>query len=220
MRTESAHTTGPAAIPPTFAGEDADPAALLIVDVQKDFCAGGALAVPQGDSILPAVNRYLEAATRAGLVVYASRDWHPSDSRHFTQRGGIWPPHCVQGSSGAEFHPEVKLPASSVIISKGIDPGADGYSAFDGQAPDGRRFLDDLRQRGVGHLYVGGLATDYCVKYTVLDALAAGLMVTVLADAIAGVSPVGSAVALEQMEKRGATVRTNVAFLDRIARPE
>jgi len=115
----------------------------------------------------------------------------------------------VQNSVGAQFHPRLKLPLGTVVISKGTDPTADGYSAFEGRTPDGARFLDDLRQHGVGHLYVAGLATDYCVKQSVLDALAAGLCATLLEDATAGVDPQDSAEAVKQMRMRGAVARSN-----------
>lgn len=186
-----------------------DPAALLVVDVQRDFCAGGTLAVPDGDRIVPVINGYLEQAERAGLPVYASRDWHPAETTHFKQAGGRWPAHCVQGTLGAEFHAELRLPSGTVVISKGTDPAADGYSAFEGLSTDGRRLLDDLRQRGIDHLYVVGLATDFCVKQSVLDALAAGLRVTVLEDAIAGSDTRETAEAMTHMRKRGAVVRSN-----------
>ena len=115
---------------------------------------------------------------RDGLL--ASRDWHPQVTRHFEPYGGPWPPHCVQHTDGATFHEDLQLPRSAVVISKGQDPNSSGYSALEGCIPEGSPFLSDLRARQIDHLYVGGLATDYCVKHSVLDALAFGFEVTVL----------------------------------------
>jgi nicotinamidase/pyrazinamidase len=140
--------------------------ALLLVDVQNDFCPGGALAVPQGDRVVPALNSYIAHADAQGWPVYVSRDWHPPVTRHFKELGGPWPPHCVQNSSGARFHEGLKLPPDSIVITKGEDPEDHGYSAFEGRTPAGKTFLADLREKGVNHLYVGGLATDYCVKHS------------------------------------------------------
>lgn len=183
--------------------------ALLIVDVQKDFCLGGALAVPNGDRVVEPLNRYIAGAAARGWPIYASRDWHPPITSHFQPHGGQWPPHCVQDSEGARFHDALRLPSSAVIVSKGQFPDRHGYSALEGVTPDGRTLLDDLRARGVTHLYVGGLATDYCVRQSVLDARKAGLSVTVLADAIAGVdvTPGDSARAIAEMTEAGAEIR-------------
>ncbi len=182
--------------------------ALLIVDVQKDFCPGGALAAPDGDRVVPPLNRHIDEAVAHGWPVYASRDWHPPVTRHFRQYGGEWPVHCVERTEGAAFHPGLRLPASAIIVSKGQRADKPGYSAFEGSTPDGRALVDDLRERRIDHLYVGGIATDYCVKHSVLDARRAGLDVTVLTDAIAGVdvTPGDSARALEQMRAAGAQV--------------
>jgi nicotinamidase/pyrazinamidase len=180
--------------------------ALLIVDVQKDFCRGGALEVPNGDSVVAPLNRYAAEAVARGWPVYASRDWHPRVTSHFQQYGGEWPPHCVQGTEGAAFHDDLRLPESAIVITTGEGPDEPGYSALEGHNPNGTNFLDDLKARGIDHLYVGGLATDYCVKHSVLDARRAGLEVTVLTDAIAGVEVnVGdSARALKEMRAAGA----------------
>jgi nicotinamidase/pyrazinamidase len=183
--------------------------ALLVVDVQKDFCPGGALAVPGGDRVVPALNRHMAEAAARGWPVYASRDWHPRVTRHFTEYGGEWPPHCVQDTEGATFHTELRLPSSAIVISKGQTPDTPGYSALEGSTPEGTTLLADLQERQIGHLYVGGLATDYCVKHSVLDARRAGIDVTVLADAIAGVDLKAgdSARALEEMRIAGAKVK-------------
>jgi nicotinamidase/pyrazinamidase len=182
--------------------------ALVIVDVQNDFCPGGALAVPDGDKVVPVLNRYAALFERMGLPVYASRDWHPAVSRHFKGYGGQWPPHCVQGTRGAEFHPDMALPEGTEIVSKGMDPEEDAYSAFQAVNDHGTSFADSLRARGIEHLYVGGLATDYCVKATVRDAIEKGFEATVLMDAIRGVEvePGDSVRALEAMIRAGARV--------------
>jgi nicotinamidase/pyrazinamidase len=178
----------------------------VVVDVQRDFCPGGALPAPGGNRILPALNRYLGDARSRGLVVYATRDWHPLVTSHFKEYGGEWPAHCVQGSEGAKFHPRLDLSPDAIVIDKGEDPDRPGYSAFDGHTAEGKTFLDDLRDRSVEHLFVAGIATDYCVKQTVLDARQAGLQVTVLTDAVTGIDarPGDTARALTDMSNAGA----------------
>jgi nicotinamidase/pyrazinamidase len=182
--------------------------ALLVVDVQKDFCPGGALAVPAGDRVVPALNRHIAEADARGWPVYASRDWHPPVTRHFKPHGGEWPPHCVQNTEGAGFHRDLRLPDSAIIVSKGQAADSHGYSALEGYTPDGKTLLDELRERQIDHLYVGGLATDYCVKHSVLDARHAGLTVTVLGDSIAGVDvkPGDSSHAIAEMRAAGAEI--------------
>lgn len=157
--------------------------AVLLVDAQNDFFPGGALPVATGNEILAPVNALLAR----GLPVYASRDWHPPSSRHFRDRGGPWPPHCVQGTPGAALHAGLRLPDDARVYSKGTDPEDDaGYSAFEASR-DGRTLDEDLRAAGVSELIVAGLATDYCVQASVLDARARGYAVQVLRD---GVRPV------------------------------
>lgn len=157
--------------------------ALIVVDVQNDFCPGGALAVPNGDAVVPILNEYLSRAADAGIPIFASRDWHPDHTRHFAAEGGPWPPHCIQGTPGAEFHPALRLPPSAVVVSKGMSAEDQGYSALEAVLPDRQSLADALRARGVQHVYVGGLATDYCVRATVLDALNDGFTTFVLVDA-------------------------------------
>jgi nicotinamidase/pyrazinamidase len=183
-------------------------AALIVVDVQKDFCPGGALPAPGGNDIIEALNRHLGEARDREIPVYASRDWHPPVTNHFKQYGGEWPPHCVQDSAGARFHPDLKLPADAIVISKGDDPAKPGYSAFDGHTSSGKTLLRDLRERNVTTLYVAGIATDYCVKATALDALQAGIEVRVLKDAITGIDVRRGDVdrALGEMSEGGATL--------------
>src|SRR6185437_10018052 len=157
--------------------------ALIVVDIQNDFCPGGSLVVPDGDAVVPVLNEYLSRAADAGIPIFASRDWHPEHTRHFAAEGGPWPPHCIQGTPGAEFHPALHLPPSAVVVSKGMSDEDQGYSALEAVLPDGQALADALRARGVQYVYVGGLATDYCVRATVLDALNDGFTVDVLVDA-------------------------------------
>lgn len=184
--------------------------ALLLVDVQNDFCPGGALAVPGGDQIVPVLNEYIERFRIARLPIIASRDWHPSETSHFEAGGGPWPPHCVAGTPGADFHPDLRLPRDAIVVTKGTDPTDDGYSAFEATDPRGRPLARALAAAGIGRLYVGGLATDYCVRASVLDALAAGFDAVLLVDAVRGidVKPGDVARALEAMIDAGARTAT------------
>ena len=184
--------------------------ALIVVDVQVDFCPGGALPVPEGDEVVPVLNRYMEIFTGAGLPVYASRDWHPARTRHFRDYGGIWPPHCVQDTEGARFHPGLRLPEDVIILTKGDMPDEDSYSCFQARDPQGRPLKEALKAEGVIHIYVGGLATDYCVKATVMDGLKEGFRVTLLKDAIKGVdiNPGDSERAIDEMINAGAETIT------------
>jgi nicotinamidase/pyrazinamidase len=180
--------------------------ALLIVDVQNDFCPGGALAVPDGSRIIPVLNTVIERIGERGGQIYASRDWHPPDTMHFKMSGGPWPPHCVAGTPGAAFHPDLRLPESTVFVSKGQDRGDHGYSAFEGTTEDGHPLEDALRDKGVTDLVVGGLATDYCVRASVLDARRAGFGVRLVADAIAGLDRDDERLAIEEMQEAGAVL--------------
>jgi nicotinamidase/pyrazinamidase len=161
--------------------------ALLVIDVQNDFCPGGALPVPQGDKVVPVLNKYIHMFVKKQLSVFASRDWHPRKTAHFKRFGGSWPVHCVQGTKGANFHPRLKLPKEAVVLYKGMDPREDSYSVFQAQDTGGMSFLNLLKLFGVEELFIGGLATDYCVKASVLDALKNGFKVRLLTDAIRGV---------------------------------
>jgi nicotinamidase/pyrazinamidase len=180
-------------------------AALIVVDVQIDFCPGGSLAVPGGDAIIPVINRYIEIFRSQGLPIFATRDWHPPVTRHFREFGGLWPPHSVQGSIGALFHPGLKLPGDVIVVSKGMEPGSDDYSSFQATLDTGLPLQEYLRNAEVTKLYICGLATDYCVRDTCLDALGAGLAVTVLQDAVKGVDlNAGDSVrALEEIARMG-----------------
>lgn len=154
--------------------------ALVIVDVQNDFAPGGALAVPRGDEVLAPLNAHL--ASGAFDVVVATRDWHPPDHGSFRDRGGPWPVHCVAGTPGAQLVDGLAVQHVDRIVDKGTDPGTEGYSGF-----DGTDLADWLKARDVDELVVAGLATDYCVRATALEALQAGFDVTVDAAASRGI---------------------------------
>ena len=180
--------------------------ALLIVDVQNDFCPDGALGIAEGDSIIPVLNKYIKIFSAVKLPVFASRDWHPKKTAHFKEFGGPWPAHCVQDSPGARFHAVMRLPEGAIILSKGMDPEADNYSAFQAVDAKGNTFADLLKKYSIKELFVGGLATDYCVRWTTLDALKFGLRVNLLMDAIKGVNvrEKDSEAAVEEMVSLGA----------------
>ena len=175
--------------------------ALIIVDVQRDFCSGGALPVPEGERIIPVLNKYIEKFSKAGGLIVATRDWHPPNHISFKNYGGTWPPHCIQGTPGADFHPDLKLPKESKIVSKASQADKEAYSGFDGT--DLER---ELRDAGIRRVFVGGLATEYCVKSTVLDALNLGFETVLLLDAIKGVdvNPGDSERAIREMLESGA----------------
>ena len=175
--------------------------ALIAVDVQIDFLPGGQLAVPQGDAVVPAFKRYLAAFGARALPVFATRDWHPPNHCSFKAQGGIWPPHCVAATRGAEFAPGLALPAAAVVVSKAATAEADSYSGFGGTDLAAR-----LRAAGVKRLFIGGLATDYCVLNTVKDALAEGFDVLLLTDAIRAVdvNPGDGARAQAEVQQLGA----------------
>jgi nicotinamidase/pyrazinamidase len=175
--------------------------ALIVVDVQNDFLPKGALAVKEGDAIVPVLNRYLGEFERRGLPIFATRDWHPPDHCSFHERGGPWPPHCIAGTRGAEFAPDLALPAGARIISKATGSAADAYSAF-----DGTDLAEQLRRLHCTRVFIGGLATDYCVLASTLDALAQGFAAVVLEDAIRAVDvrPDDGRQALRDMAARGA----------------
>jgi len=184
--------------------------ALLIVDVQNDFCPGGALAVPQGDKIVPVLNKYIKIFSRNKLPIFASRDWHPVRTAHFKDFGGVWPVHCIQNTNGAAFHPKLKIPKQAIFLYKGMDPEKDSYSVFQAEDLRGLNFFKILKLQGTKELYIAGLATDYCVKFSVLDGLKQGFKVRLLTDAIKGVDlkPGDSEKAIKEMVKRGAKKTT------------
>jgi nicotinamidase/pyrazinamidase len=174
--------------------------ALLVVDVQNDFCPGGSLAVKDGAEVVPKLNKVVEAFEAARLPIFYTRDWHPANHISFKAQGGPWPPHCVQGTPGAEFHPKLKVTGGAVVISKGTKPNFEAYSGFQGTDLEYR-----LKALRVEEVFIGGLTTDYCVKESSLDALTAGLNVCVLTDCIEGVNvhPEDSDIALRLIASKG-----------------
>jgi nicotinamidase/pyrazinamidase len=201
--------------------------ALLVVDVQNDFCPGGALAVPGGDEVVPVANRLM---ARLPLVV-ATQDWHPTEHGSFAvnhpgtkpydmgELAGLpqvlWPAHCVQGTPGAAFHPALDQSRFAAVFPKGTDPTIDSYSGFydNGKRKDTGLHVW-LRERGAADLVLLGLATDYCVRATALDALALGFAVTLVEDGCRGVelAPGDSARAIEEMRQAGVRVVTSATF--------
>lgn len=175
--------------------------ALLVVDVQRDFLPGGALAVPQGERIVPVLLRYLQRFERTGRAILFTRDWHPPDHVSFQARGGPWPAHCVAATPGAGFAPGLDLPASAQVVSKATRSEAEAYSGFEGTDLAAR-----LRSQGIRRLFVAGLAIDYCVRATVLDALREGFEVLLLGDAVRAVDaePGDGERALQEMLRAGA----------------
>jgi nicotinamidase/pyrazinamidase len=159
--------------------------ALLVVDVQNDFCPGGALGIHGGHKIIPILNKYIEFFEKENLPIFVTRDWHPKVTKHFNQFGGVWPKHCVEGSPGAQFHPDLEFPKDALVMSKGMDPEKDSYSAFHATDPSGMALAKD------------------------------GLKVVILTDAIAGVNlqPEDSRLALEEMISRGAKKTSSEEFI-------
>ncbi len=188
--------------------------ALIVVDVQNDFCPGGALAVDDGDGIVPEINRLLPLFHHVAFT----RDWHPAGHVSFAERpeyrDGSWPPHCVQGTTGAEFHPDLKIPDGALIVSKGDDPDAEAYSGFQARDVDLAAWL---RERAVDRVFVAGLATDYCVLATSLDAQREGFEVVLLEDAVRGVTPATTRDALEELRRAGVRGTTAAALATAVA---
>ena len=153
------------------------------MDVQKDFLPGGSLPVPSGDEVIPILNDYISLFKTSKAKVFATRDWHPANHVSFKEFGGPWPPHCVQETEGADFYPDLKLPENVTVISKAMDPKRESYSGFDGTT-----LADELKKGEVSRIFVGGLATDYCVKNTVLDGLSSGFDAVLLSDATRGIN--------------------------------
>ncbi len=170
--------------------------ALIVVDMQRDFMPGGALPVPEGDKIIPIVNECVRKFRERGALIVATRDWHPENHISFREQGGPWPRHCVQNTPGAEF--VVELPEDAVIISKATEPDKEAYSGF-----EGTNLAEILREKGVKRVYVCGVATEYCVKATALDAVKHGFETYLLTDAIKGINPEDERKALEELQRAG-----------------
>jgi len=171
--------------------------------VLNDFCPGGSLAVAEGNEVVPPLNKLMKEFLDRGEPVYKTRDWHPEKTKHFAIYGGTWPIHCVQNTRGAEFHPDLLDDPRITVISKGFDERADGYSGF-----DGTQLAQLLRDEGVNEVWIGGLATDYCVKQTVIDGVRNGFTVKALADAMraVNVNPDDGKKAIEEMKEAGAGI--------------
>lgn len=206
--------------------------ALIVVDVQNDFCPGGALAIKDGDDVVPVLNRWIERFRSSGLPVAYTQDWHPGDHMSFSDRGGPWPHHCVINTEGAAFHPDLKV--DGAVFRKGSDKDLEAYSGFDGYVSDGSGSSSSdtdgggndgpadpeggdagpmslsrwLRSQKVKRVFVGGLATDYCVRATVLDAIGDGFEAVVISagSKAVDVEPGDGARALEEMRSSGAAV--------------
>lgn len=204
--------------------------ALLLVDIQNDFCQGGSLAVRDSDAVIRTANRMIARCQQQNIPVIASQDWHPAEHLSFAVNSGTvigecgelnglpqvwWPVHCVQNTPGADFHPELNKQAITHIIYKGENPAVDSYSAFyDNDHREPTTLLQLLAELQITHLVVLGIATDYCVKFTVLDALAEGFTVTVITDGCRGVNlrPDDSLSAFAEMENAGARLQTAAQF--------
>jgi len=178
-----------------------DSDALMIVDVQRDFLPGGALAVPDGDQVISVLAAMSESFSAAGLPVVASRDWHPPDHCSFQEQGGPWPPHCIAGTPGAELDRGLRLPPGALIVDKAITSDKDAYSAF-----EGTELNQWLQRKDVKRLFVGGLATEYCVLNTAADAIKNGYEVVLLTDAIRAIDQADGQRAIESLAASNATV--------------
>jgi nicotinamidase/pyrazinamidase len=182
--------------------------ALIVVDIQNDFCPGGALGVPEGDQVIPVLNWWIERAVAKGIPVFLTRDWHPPNHISFTERGGPWPPHCVRNTNGAEFHPALTIPTSAVVVNKAVEADRESYSAF-----GDTRLAERLHKAGIKRIWIGGLALDYCVVSSTVDARNLGFDVVVLKDATraVNVSPQDAARALERIRAAGAQILETAA---------
>ncbi len=175
--------------------------ALIIVDVQNDFCPGGALPIEEGDQVVPVLNRWIEAARNGGARIVITRDWHPADHISFRERGGLWPAHCVQDSWGAELRSDLKVPQDFLLISKGTLPDRNNYSDFEMTG-----LAEDLKKQGIRRVWIGGLAQEVCVRATVLDALKAGFEAHLLKNATRPVNAAAGARALKEMQAAGCLI--------------
>ena len=190
--------------------------ALIVVDVQRDFCLGGALPVRDGDKVVPGLNKTITEFRKVGLPVFLTRDWHPPNHCSFKSQGGMWPSHCVQGTEGATFHPELDLLSNPQVISKGTNPAIEAYSGFQGTDLEWR-----LRTYEVNRVFIGGLATDYCVKQTTIVARRAGFEVYVLKDCVRAVDANrgDGERAFKEMKKAGARLTNSASAIYRLASP-
>ena len=175
--------------------------ALLVVDIQRDFCSGGSLAIAGADEIIPTIDRLIGEATAAGATIVAGRDWHPANHVSFEARGGPWPPHCVAGTIGAELHPDLHLPLGTPLVSKGMDRDKDPYSAFEETG-----LIEQLRREGTRRIVICGLALDFCVRASGLQAVQAGFETHVLLAATRPVTQAAGEAAIREMVRAGIVV--------------
>jgi len=194
--------------------------ALIIIDVQRDFCPGGAIGIKDGDSMVPMINRYIEGFSKGGGFIYAAKNIYSESRKNFQALGAEAPPHCLQGSQGAEFHRGLKLPADAIIITRGLASDGACLSAFTGVDDEGRPLRDSLLANGVSHIYLAGIATEHSVKATALDARGFGFFVTILLDGVKAVNKkIGdSEVAIGEMRKVGADTRDYSCLVLQLAR--
>lgn len=173
--------------------------ALIIVDMQNDFMPGGALPVENALTTIPIINRYIKMFEDSNAVIVATRDWHPPNHISFNIRGGPWPPHCIQNTKGAEFHPLLELPSNTIVVSKAVDEDKEAYSGF-----DSTRLGSLLSSRGVKRVFICGVATEYCVKATAIDAIRLGFQTYILVDAIKGIDKIQSEKTIDELLDYGA----------------
>lgn len=180
--------------------------ALLIVDVQNDFCPGGSLPIPEGDAILPIINNLIKEARSVGAPIIASRDWHPPKHISFKAQGGTWPEHCVQNTKGAEFHPKLELPKDAIIINKAFEIDKESYSAFEGETSTGEHLAHLLKAKKIKRIMIGGLALDYCVHFTALDARVANFEVHIHLPATRAIAEETRQKTMSDMKKAGVII--------------
>lgn len=180
--------------------------ALLVVDAQNDFFPGGALPVPFGDHIVPAINEWLQAAAHEHIPVFASRDWHPLNHCSFKEQGGPWPVHCLQHSEGAKFHYALKFPKDTIVIDTADNPDHEAYSAFQGKTKEGQQLEKVMREQGIQRVFINGLAQDYCVCETALDARKYGFEVHLLLQGTRPITEATGQAALQRMKEAGVII--------------
>jgi len=184
--------------------------ALSVTDVQYDFLPGGSLAVPDGDQVVPPLNRAIEVFRKKGLPIFFTRDWHPPDHSSFNDQGGAWPPHCVRKTGGAKFYAGLSIPEGAVIISKAVTKDSEQYSTLYGKDRKGKTENALMEEQGVNRIFIGGLATEHGVLHTARDALEEGFEVYILTDGIraVNVNPDDGEKALKEMVEKGARLIT------------
>ena len=185
--------------------------ALIVVDVQRDFCEGGALAASDTLSLLPPLQQTIEKARRTGTTIVFTKDWHPASHSSFSPNGGPWPIHCIENTAGAELMPPIASAAGDIIIHKGVPADGPGYSGFDATG-----LASELSQRGISDVAVTGVATEYCVRATALDAAAAGFSSVVLEDVIRAVNPGETGKTLTELKNSGVNIATSKQWLDQL----